>query len=103
MSRTQRDIDAGLQASGVSVAVNVMLALTKIVTGIVGNSYALVADGLESTADVVSSLVVWSGLRYSNRPPDRSHPYGHGKAESLSAVVVALFLIAAAFVIAVQS
>jgi len=96
-------LDAGIQVSGVSVAVNVLLAITKIATGIVGNSYALVADGIESTADVVSSLVVWGGLRFSNRPPDRSHPYGHGKAESLAGVVVAGFLLGAAVLIASQS
>lgn len=93
----------GIQASGVSVAVNVVLAITKIATGIVGNSYALVADGIESTTDVVSSLVVLSGLRYSARPPDRTHPYGHGKAESLAAVVVAVALVGAAVLIAVHS
>jgi cation diffusion facilitator family transporter len=96
-------LDAGIQVSGMSVAANLLLAITKIVTGIVGNSYALVADGIESTADVVSSLVVWSGLRLSNRPPDETHPYGHGKAESLAAVVVAVFLLGAAVLIAVQS
>jgi cation diffusion facilitator family transporter len=94
---------SGMQASGVSVAVNVVLAITKIATGIVGNSYALVADGIESTTDIVSSLVVWSGLRYSVRPPDRNHPYGHGKAESLAAVVVAVALVGAAVLIAVNS
>jgi len=97
------DLDAGIQVSGVSVAVNVLLAITKIVTGIVGNSYALVADGIESTADVVSSLVVWSGLRFSIRPPDKTHPYGHGKAESLAGVIVSVFLVGAAVLIAAQS
>ena len=97
------DVAPGLEASGVAIATNVVLAVTKIVTGVVGNSYALVADGIESTADVVSSLVVWSGLRVSARPPDGTHPYGHGKAESIAAVVVAVFVLGAAGIIALQS
>ncbi|MEE9169811.1 MAG: cation diffusion facilitator family transporter, partial [bacterium] len=87
----------------VAIAVNLLLAISKIVTGILGNSYALVADGLESTTDVVSSLVVWSGLRISAKPPDADHPFGHGKAESIAGVLVSLFLLAAALLIAIQS
>jgi cation diffusion facilitator family transporter len=96
-------VATGIQASGISIAVNLSLALVKVLTGLVGNSYALVADGIESTTDVVSSAVVWGGLRISARPPDRTHPYGHGKAESIAAVLVPLFLLAAAILIAVQS
>lgn len=94
---------SGLRASGLSLGVNVVLAGTKIAVGVVGNSYALVADGIESTIDVISSLVVWSGLQISRRPPDRTHPYGHGKAESLAAALVSLILLAAAALIVVQS
>ncbi|MBZ0268886.1 cation diffusion facilitator family transporter, partial [bacterium] len=93
----------GLRVSGASVLVNVFLAVTKITVGIVGNAYALVADGIESTVDILSSLIVWSGLRIAVRPPDDTHPYGHGKAESLAAVAAALLLLAAAALIAVQS
>ncbi len=93
----------GLFASGLAIAVNGVLAVTKITTGLVGNSYALVADGIESTADIFSSIVVWSGIKISSRPPDSKHPYGHGKAESIAGVVVALFLLGAAVLIATQS
>lgn len=96
-------IKDGLQLTGITIALNVILASFKIVIGIVGNSYALVADGIESTMDVVSSLIVWSGLRIASRPADSCHPYGHGKAESLAGVIVALSLIGAAVLIAVQS
>ncbi len=89
--------------AGSAIAINLVLALIKISTGVIGNSYALVADGIESTTDIFSSLIVFGGLRISTRPPDENHPYGHGKAESLAAMVVAIFLIAAAFLIAVQS
>jgi cation diffusion facilitator family transporter len=70
---------------------------------VIGNSYALIADGIESTADIFSSLIVWGGLQWSSKPPDEDHPYGHGKAESLAGMVVALFLIAAAIFISIQS
>jgi cation diffusion facilitator family transporter len=93
----------GLKVSGVSLGLNLVLAVIKITAGIIGNAYALVADGIESTIDVISSLIVWSGLRISTRPPDTSHPYGHGKAESIAAVVVALMLLGAGILIAVQS
>src|ERR1035437_2614477 len=62
-----------------------------------------IADGIESTTDIISSLVVWTGLKISTLPPDDDHPYGHGKAESISAMVVALALFAAGALIAVQS
>ncbi|MGQ0723124.1 MAG: cation diffusion facilitator family transporter [Candidatus Eiseniibacteriota bacterium] len=96
-------IEEGLRASGVSLALNLVLAVVKITVGVVGSSYALVADGIESTLDVISSLIVWSGLRIARRPPDRSHPYGYGKAESIAGVLVALTLLAAAGLIAWQS
>jgi cation diffusion facilitator family transporter len=63
----------------------------------------LVADGIESTTDIFSSLIVFGGLQLSSKPPDENHPYGHGKAESLAAMLVSVFLIGAAFLIAVQS
>jgi cation diffusion facilitator family transporter len=95
--------DTGIRASGLSIGVNLALACVKVFTGIVGSSYALVADGIESAADVASSAVVWGGLRISARPPDRTHPYGHGKAESLAGIVVAVAIVLAAILIAVQS
>jgi len=98
-----RDLAPGIRASTFSIFVNIFLAAVKIVTGVVGNSYALIADGVESCTDILSSLVVWGGLRIAARPPDRTHPYGHGKAESLAALFVSLVLLAAAVGIAIQS
>ena len=97
------EIEDGLKVSGSAIAINLTLALVKVSTGVVGNSYALIADGIESTTDIFSSLIVIGGLRISSRPPDESHPYGHGKAESLAGLIVALFLLGAATLIAVQS
>jgi cation diffusion facilitator family transporter len=98
-----RSVKKGLMAAGVGLAVNVLLAIIKIVTGVVGNSYALIADGIESTADIISSLIVWAGLKISSLPPDEDHPYGHGKAEPIAGLIVSLALLAAAVFIAVQS
>jgi cation diffusion facilitator family transporter len=87
----------------VGVAVNAMLASLKILSGVFGNSYALIADGIESTADIVTSLVVWGGLRVAETPANERHPYGYGKAEALAGVVAALGILVAAVVIAVQA
>lgn len=87
----------------VGVAVNAALALVKILAGMIGNSYALVADGIESTSDIVTSLIVWAGLRVAATPANERHPYGYGKAEALAGVVAAGALLTAAVMIAVQS
>jgi cation diffusion facilitator family transporter len=87
----------------VGVAVNAALAALKVITGVFGNSYALIADGIESISDIVTSLVVWGGLRVAATPANERHPYGYGKAEALAGVIAALALLAAAVMIAAQS
>lgn len=96
-------IAAGTRAVSLGIGINAALAAVKIVVGVLGNSYALVADGIESTGDIVGSLVVWGGLRIASLPADDSHPYGHGKAESIAGVLAAVGLLVAAGLIAVQS
>jgi cation diffusion facilitator family transporter len=86
-----------------SILGNVAMALLKGVTGYFGNSYALLADAIESVSDVFSSILVWFGLRYAGRPADKNHPYGHGKAEPLMTFVVVGLLVASATIIAYQS
>ena len=95
--------ETGVRLSVVSIVVNSGLAVAKIVSGVVGTSYALIADGIESSADIISSFIVWRGLRISVLPADEKHPYGHGKAESLAGFFVALALLAAVLLIAFQS
>ena len=85
------------------LGVNAGLLVVKLVGGIVGHSYALVADAIESSTDIFASLVVWWGLRVTTRPPDDDYPYGYGKAESLATAVVGLTLLAAALGIAVAA
>ncbi len=82
---------------------SLVLAAIKITTGVVGNSYALVADGIESLTDLVTSIVVLVGLILSLRPPDDSHPWGHGKYETFATAIVSLALFAAASAIAWQA
>jgi cation diffusion facilitator family transporter len=98
-----RSIQDGVKISGAAIAVNIILAVVKISTGLVGGSYALVADGIESTTDIFSSLIVLGGLRLASKPPDQDHPFGHGKAESISGLLVALFLVMSAMLISFQS
>lgn len=93
----------GRKSTAFGVAINVVLAFIKISSGILGHSYALVADGVESILDVLSAMVVWGGLKIAARPPDRNHPYGHARAESIAALLVALVLIIAAVGIAIES
>ncbi len=93
----------GLRSSIFGILANAALAVIKGISGVLGNSYALIADAIESTADIAGSLIVWTGLRISALPPDKNHLYGHGKAEPIAAVVVSLMLFAAAFGIATQS
>ena len=102
-THTTESIAPGLRISGLAVGINFLLAVGKIVAGIFGNSYALIADGIESTADIFSSFIVWSGLRIAVKPADANHPFGHGKAESIAAVAVSLMLLGAALLIAIQS
>ena len=83
--------------------VNAALAVIKISAGLIGNAYALIADGVESLLDIGSSLVIWSGLKFAAKPPDEEHPYGHGKAEPIAAFIVALVVLSTAAGLAVQS
>src|SRR5213593_4336497 len=85
------------------LAINLFLAGAKILAGLVGHAYVLIADGIESALDVGGSIVIWGGLTVAARPPDKTHPYGHGKAEPIAAVVVALGVLAGALAIAIQS
>lgn len=93
----------GMRTAQVGMLVNTVLAGIKLVAGVLGSSYALVADGVESTADIFSSLVVWGGLRIASRSADDDYPFGYGKAEPIAAAVVGLMLIVAALGIAIES
>ncbi|MDB5341034.1 MAG: cation diffusion facilitator family transporter, partial [Planctomycetaceae bacterium] len=90
------NLKRGIRAALLGLIVNSLLAGVKFVAGIVGNSYALIADAVESTLDIFSSIIVWRGLQVTARPADQTHPYGYGKAEALTAAFVSLMLLGAA-------
>jgi cation diffusion facilitator family transporter len=94
---------AGARVALLGLVINVVLASVKIVAGVVGHAYVLIADGMESALDVAGSIVIWGGLTVAARPPDRTHPYGHGKAEPIAALVVAICVLAAAIGLAIES
>lgn len=96
-------IQKGIKATIFGIAANALLAIVKGAAGIWGNSYALIADAIESTSDVLSSLVVLVGIKLAQKPADECHPYGHGKFEPMAAVVVALAIFAAGIIIALKS
>jgi cation diffusion facilitator family transporter len=97
------NLQIGARIALFGLAINIMLASVKIVAGFFGNAYVLIADGIESAMDVGGSIVIWGGLKVAARPPDPTHPYGHGKAEPVAAVIVAIGVLAAALGLAIQS
>lgn len=101
MNVTQQQ--SAIKATYFSLIGNVCLAFVKGLAGILGNSYALIADAIESTTDIFSSFLVLFGLKYANKPADENHPYGHGRAEPLITFIVVGFLITSATIIAYES
>jgi cation diffusion facilitator family transporter len=95
--------EAAIKATYFSIAGNTALAVIKAFAGVFGNSYALIADAIESTTDIFASLLVLLGLKYAKRPADENHPYGHGKIEPLVTFIVVAFLVTSATIIAYES
>ena len=93
----------GLRTTLIGIIVSFCLAAVKIFSGIIGNSYALIADGIESLTDIFTSSIVLTGLYFASKPADANHPYGHGKAEPFAGVAVSLGIFLAAMIIVVQS
>ena len=94
---------ASQRLAQIGLVINALLAGVKLVAGLVGHSYALVADAIESATDMIGSLVVWSGLRIASRSPDDRYPFGYGRAEPLAAAAVAALMLAAAAGIAIEA
>ncbi len=101
MPRTR--LQRSLRATFLGMIANTLLATAKLATGIAGHSNALVADAVESLADLFSSVIVWRGLVVAAEPADADHPYGHGKAEPIAAAVVSTMLLLAAASITIQA
>lgn len=96
-------IKRGLKTTFIGIIASLVLAAVKIFTGIIGNSYALIADGIESLTDIFTSSIVLTGLYIASKPADENHPYGHGKAEPFAGIAVSFGIFIAAMVIVVQS
>ncbi|MEE9293376.1 MAG: cation diffusion facilitator family transporter [Phycisphaerae bacterium] len=96
-------VSTGIRVTLLGMACSGVLATVKLATGLIGHSYALVADAVESFADMAGSAIVWGSLVVSARPPDHDHPYGHGKAQPLGGLAVGLMLVGAAVGISIQA
>lgn len=101
--KIRQSASIGIRASLAGVVVSVALGAVKIVAGLLGHSYALIADGIESMLDVAGGLVVARSLKIAWQPPDETHPFGYGRVEPASALAIATGLLAAAVGIAIQS
>ena len=99
----QRQGDDGVKLAQAGMLLNMVLAIVKVLAGIIGHSYALIADGIESVADIFGSLIVWSGLRVARRSADNAYPFGYGKAEALAAAAVGFMLLGAAIGISIEA
>ena len=97
------NLQTGARVALFGMIVNLIFAAAKILGGLFGHAYVLIADGIESALDIAGSFVIWGGLKFAARPPDETHPYGHGKAEPIAAAVVAFGVLAAAAGLAIQS
>src|SRR5881398_1213802 len=97
------NLQSGARIALFGMIVNFIFAAAKILGGLFGHAYVLIADGIESALDVAGSFVIWGGLKFAARPPDETHPYGHGKAEPIAAAIVACGVLIAAFALTVES
>lgn len=97
------NLQTGARVALLGLVINIALAVIKIAAGVLGNAYVLIADGIESALDVGGSVIIWGALKFASRPPDATHPYGHGKAEPFAAIVVSLGVLAAALGLAISS
>lgn len=103
MKKPETKSEKAIRTTYWSIAGNTFLAIGKGIAGVFGNSYALIADAIESTTDIFSSLLVLFGLKYAAKPADENHPYGHGKAEPLITFAVVGFLVVSATIIFIES
>ncbi len=97
------DAQASQRLAQIGLLVNALLAIVKLVAGLVGNAYALVADAIESGMDMIGSVVVWGGLRIASRDPDEQYPFGYGRAEAVAGAIVASLMMGAAAGIAIEA
>ena len=100
---TNPDARHGARLALAGAVINAVLSAIKILAGATGNSYVLIADGIESWVDIAGSFVIWMGLRLAAKAPDATHPYGHGKAEPVAAFIVCFITVGVAIALAWES
>ncbi len=88
-----------LKAIRIAMLVNTIIALIKVVLGVIGNSISLISDGIDTTIDIIKNIIVYKGTEIANRPPDLGHPYGHGRAETISSSIIGISVVLAGFFI----
>jgi len=103
MRSTSRKLESGANLALAGMGLNAALCAAKIGAGVIGHSFALMADGFESLLDIISSLLIWGGLKVAARPPDATHPYGHGKAEPVAAILGSVMILGAGAALALES
>jgi cation diffusion facilitator family transporter len=96
-------LDRGMRIAQLGMVINAVLAIAKLLAGILGHSYALVADAIESTSDVLASLIVWSGFRLATRSATEEYPFGFARAEQVAAAIVGVMLIGAGIGISIEA
>ncbi|HSJ64455.1 MAG TPA: cation diffusion facilitator family transporter [Gemmatimonadaceae bacterium] len=102
-SQIGQSLERGMRLAQMGMVVNAALAIAKLLAGILGHSYALVADAIESASDVMSSLIVWGGLRLANRSATEEYPFGYARAEQVAAAVVGIMLVGAGIGISIAA
>ncbi|MCM8779436.1 MAG: cation diffusion facilitator family transporter, partial [Candidatus Omnitrophica bacterium] len=85
----------GYLEAWVSIVVNTALSIIKLILGIISNSIALIADAFHTFSDVITSGIVLAGFKISRRPADKEHPFGHGRIEPLSTLIIGVLLVVA--------
>lgn len=90
---------SAMRAAGLGLLVNVVLGIVKLVGGIIGSSFALISDAVNSLGDALTSIVVLFALWFAQRPADEEHPYGHTRAEAIAAAYVALLIVMSALLV----
>jgi cation diffusion facilitator family transporter len=97
------NLESGMKLALLGIGINAVLSIVKLLAGYFGHSYALIADGIESSLDITSSFIIWTALKVATKPPDADHPYGHGKAEPVAAIIVGFAVLFAAVGLAAES
>lgn len=102
MTKKQRESEV-IKTSIISIFTNIVLVVMKAIIGVLSNSIAIVTDAINNTTDALSSIITIVGAKYANKSADKNHPYGHGRAEYISSLVVSAIVLYAGFTALIES